>query len=142
MDLPDNNVLINAFRPETRHHQTANAWLTKALSGGHSIRLFPTVEAGFVRVVTNPKIFDPPSLLTEARDFLETLGSCPTVEISQWTEACRQRWGKLCEDLGMSGNDCNDAMLAALALEKGLRLVTFDRGFRRFPHLQLMLLED
>ncbi len=40
------------------------------------------------------------------------------------------------------GNDCNDAMLAAVALEKGLRIVTSDKGFRRFPELKYELLAD
>jgi predicted nucleic acid-binding protein len=33
-------------------------------------------------------------------------------------------------------------MLAAVALERGLRLVTFDRGFERFPGLRLLILAD
>jgi predicted nucleic acid-binding protein len=44
------------------------------------------------------------------------------------------------EDL--RGNDCNDAMLAGLAIEKCLRLVTFDQCFKRFPGLRLLLLKD
>jgi predicted nucleic acid-binding protein len=47
----------------------------------------------------------------------------------------------LCTNLSLSGNDCNDALLAAVALEKTLRLVTFDKGFQRFPNLKLELLE-
>jgi predicted nucleic acid-binding protein len=33
-----------------------------------------------------------------------------------------------------------DAYLAAFAIAGGLRLVTFDRGFSRFPGLDLLLL--
>ena len=140
MDLLDNNILINAFRPDVEHHQVAKTWLEDALNSRHPIRLFPTVEAGFLRVVTKPRIFSTPSSLAEAWSFLEVLCSCPNVETCLWSPSVRTRWGSLCAELGMKGNDCNDSMLAALALEKHLRVVTFDKGFQRFPKLQLLLL--
>lgn len=142
MDLPDNNILIYALRPDTRHHKTAKKWLEDSLNAGRPIRLFSTVEAGFLRVVTHPKIFSPPTPLAEAGEFLRVLCSCPSVEICQWTASARERWSNLCQGLDMHGNDCNDAMLAAIALDRGLRLVTFDQGFKRFPNLPLLLLED
>lgn len=142
MNLPDNNILIHAIRSEARQHHVAKAWLEDALNQGLSLRLFPTVEAGFLRVVTNPKIFATPTPSDEAWLFLDTLCSAPGVEIAQWTPAVRKRWAELCVQSNLRGNDCNDAMLAALALERGLRLVTFDQGFRRFPGLRLLLLDD
>lgn len=78
--------------------------------------------------------------MDEASAFLSTLGDCSGVETVLWTSSIREYWFKLCLDLNLSGNDCNDAMLAALALEKGLRLVSFDKGFERFPGLELLLL--
>lgn len=142
MDLPDNNILINAFRPDAPHHGLAKAYLESCLNLGRPVRLFPTVEAGFLRVTTNPKIFSPPSPFPEARGFLKALCSSPHVEICHWEPEMRDRWTTLCGDLKLSGNDCNDAMLAAIALEKNLRLVTFDKGFKRFPNLRLKLLGE
>ena len=142
MDLPDNNILINAIRSEAEYHRVAKDWLEDALNHGHPLRLFPMVEVGFFRLVTHPKIFAAPTPLAEARSFLETLCSAACVEIAPWTPACRERWSSLCGDMGLRGNDCNDAMLAAVAIERGLRLVTFDKGFKRFPGLRLYLLTD
>lgn len=141
MDLLDNNILISAFRPDLEHHVVAKEWLQNALNSGSAIRLFPTVEVGFLRVVTHPKVFNPPSTMAEASGFLRVLCEAPGVEIAPWTAACRERWLTLCVELLLSGNDCNDAMLAAVALEKRLRLVTFDKGFQRFPDLKLELME-
>ena len=59
-----------------------------------------------------------------------------------WTASARDLWIKLCQELKLSGNDCNDAMLAAVAMDRGLRIVTFDRGFERFKKLQWLLLKD
>ncbi len=140
MDLPDNNILINAIRSESEHHRVAKEWLEDGLNHGYPIRLFPTAELGFLRVVTNPRIYSAPTPFKEACLFLEILCSAPGVEITQWTPSVRKRWTKLCLDLKLRGNDCNDAMLAALAIEKSLRLVTFDQGFERFPGLRLLLL--
>ena len=142
MDLPDNNILINAFRPDTRHHVRAKTWLEKSLNNSLSIRLFPTIETGFLRVVTHPKIFNMPSTLHEAREFLSDLCLLPQVDMCPWTASARDLWIKLCQELKLSGNDCNDAMLAAVAMDRGLRIVTFDRGFERFKKLQWLLLKD
>ncbi len=141
MDLLDNNILINAFRSDTEHHTLAKSWLEGALNSRRALRLFPSVEAGFLRIVTHPKVFNPPSSMEEASGFLRVLCETQNVEIVPWTPACRQHWLTLCAEFSLSGNDCNDALLAAVALEKTLRFVTFDKGFRRFPNLKLELLE-
>ncbi len=142
MNLPDNNVLVNAIRTEASHHKSAKTWLEDALNSGVPLCLFPTVEAGFLRLVTNGKIFSSPTPFEVAWSFLEMLCAAPNVDTVIWTSAARNRWAELCRKLSLSGNDCNDAMLAAVALEKGYRLVTFDRGFKRFPYLPLLLLQD
>jgi predicted nucleic acid-binding protein len=93
-------------------------------------------------VVTHPKIYSPPTPFLEAWEFLRILCSSPFVEICPWTQTARARWGHLCQSLNLNGNDCTDAMLAATALDRGLRLVTFDKGFQRFPGLQWLLLQE
>lgn len=141
MDLPDNNVLIYAFRPEMALHNPAKSWLESSLNNRQPIRLFPTVEVGFARVATHPKIFNPPALMDEVSDFLKTLSESPLVESVSWTGSSRIQWLELCEEMNLQGNDCNDALLAAVAIDRGLRLVTFDRGFQRFANLSLLLLD-
>lgn len=141
MDLLDNNILVCAFRPDHAHHSVAKQWLEISLNERKPLRLFPTIDAGFLRVVTHPKLFDPPSMVVEASHFLRVLWEAPSVETTPWTATSRERWLSLCGELSLSGNDCNDALLAAVALDRGLRLVTFDKGFRRFPNLKLELLE-
>src|SRR5690554_889916 len=106
MDLLDINILVYALRPDTRHHQTAKEWLENSLNTGRPVRIFPAVESGFLRIVTHPKIFSPPTPLVEATRFLQVLCSCPCVEICQWTPSARKRWSLLCLELKMQGNDC------------------------------------
>lgn len=140
MDLPDNNVLINALRPDAPHHSKAKSWLEERLNAGQSIRLFPTVETGFLRVVTHPGIFVPPTPMSEAAAFLTVLCAASSVEICQWNESARVIWLKLCQEMELHGNDCNDALLAAVCIDRGLRLVSFDKGFKRFTGLRFLRL--
>ncbi len=42
----------------------------------------------------------------------------------------------LSREQGLRGNAVPDAQLAALAIEHRAELVTFDRGFRRYPSLR------
>ena len=52
------------------------------------------------------------------------------------------RFAELCQRLALRGNLVPDAYLAALALEQGAQLVTFDRGFGRYPSLRWRCLLD
>lgn len=137
MYLLDNNILIYAFQPGMEHHETARKWLNRKLQSGIGIRLTQTAEVGFLRVATHPRIFSPPAKMEEAGDFLRALSSYPNVEICNWNSTTRERWLSLGENMQLSGNDCNDALLAAIALEKQLTLATFDKGFKRFEKLSL-----
>jgi uncharacterized protein len=47
----------------------------------------------------------------------------------------------LLSEAGTAGNLTTDAHLAALAVEHGGRLVSFDRDFERFPGVRLQLLD-
>lgn len=142
MDLIDNNILIYAFRPDTEHHATAKHWLENQLNRGVSLRLFPTIETGFLRIVTHPNIFKPASTVTEAAAFLDVLYVQERVETCHWSQSARQQWIDLCKTMKLRGGDVNDAVLAAVALTASLQLATFDRGFKRFKGLRLHLLPD
>jgi uncharacterized protein len=52
------------------------------------------------------------------------------------------RFIELCRQLGLRANLVPDAYLAALAVEQGARLITFDRGFGRYPGLRWRCLLD
>lgn len=52
------------------------------------------------------------------------------------------RFSDLCRHLRLRGNRVPDGYLAALALEQGAELITFDRGFGRYPRLRWRCLLD
>lgn len=59
--IPDVNVLVAAFRPDHEHHVVAATWLNAArdacATGDGTFVLPPMVVAGFLRVVTNHRVF-------------------------------------------------------------------------------------
>ena len=60
MLLPDVNVLIYAhIEDSVPEHPEYATWVTRLATGPEPFALSVLVLAGFVRVVTNPRIFDP-----------------------------------------------------------------------------------
>ncbi len=89
----------------------------------------------FLRIVTHPDIFATPSSFEEAVEFLQAFHESGQFHEIPWTLRMRAQWRRWCRDLGLHGNDVNDAFLAASAAEARCRLVTRDGGFSRFPGL-------
>jgi hypothetical protein len=141
---PDVNVLVAASRGDHPHHAVARAWLEQALevaASGASFTLMPMVLASFLRLVTSPKIFQRPTPIIEAVEFVDALLAVPGVQLAplgpEWP-----RLRQLCLDKRLSGNDLPDAWLAAAALHLGEHLVSFDRDFRKLVgRSQFTLLE-
>jgi toxin-antitoxin system PIN domain toxin len=135
MDLLDANILIGAFRPDDPDHATLKGWLEETLNSGLLVTFPALVEVAFLRIVTHPKIFSAPSPFKEATGFLQILQESGSYRETLWTARMRAQWWRWCHDLSLSGNDVNDAYLAASAAEARCRLVTRDKGFDRFPGL-------
>jgi hypothetical protein len=130
---PDINVLVAASRADHPHHTTARDWLNEAVAAcesGGSIDVLPMVAAGFLRLVTNSRIFPDPSPIKEAMAFMDALLAIPGVEMtesgSEWPTLRR-----MCLEGKLAGNAIPDAWIAAAVKAHNGRLVTFDRDFTR-----------
>lgn len=136
MLLCDVNVLVYAHREDAVDHPLYRAWVEEAIAGPEPFGLADLVLSGFVRVVTHPAVFDPPSTLKQAWHFVDEIREQPNrVTLSPG----RRHWDlfeELCRSAGAKGNVVPDAYLAALAIETGSTWVTTDRGFARFKGLR------
>ena len=136
MILLDINVLVYAHREDAPSHKIYRAWLEDLANGDHAFAVSDTVFSGFLRVVTHPKVFNPPSPLEKAHRFVEELRARPNfVSVAPGP----RHWGiftKLCRAAQARGNLVPDAFLAALAIETGNEWVTTDRDYARFPGLK------
>lgn len=136
MILPDVNVLVYAHKEEALEHRDFAAWLTQLVESDQAFALSDVVLSGFLRIVTHPRIFDPPSSVEVALAFVEELRSQPNCFLLEAGERHWDIFTKLCRLVNARGNAIPDAYLAALAIESGSELVTTDRGFARFPGLR------
>lgn len=137
----DTNILIYAHRAETSQHASSSA-LLRELAEGDAVWALPIFcLAEFVRVVTHLRVFDPPTELGVALDFLDRLLEAPTLRLLLPTEGYPSCFREACDSAGARGNLAFDAQIAAVCREHGVsELVTADRDFARFPALKTRLL--
>lgn len=135
MILVDANLLVYAHVSSFDQHEKARMWLDDQLNGTAAVGLpWPTL-LGFVRLVTNPRIFERPLTMTAAWNQLEAWLGCETVWIPTPMDRHREILATLITQSGMRANLVPDAHLAALAIEHGLTLCSTDGDFARFPAL-------
>ena len=136
MVLPDVNVLVYAYRTDAPGHTAYRAWLEATVGADEAFGLSDIVASGFLRVVTHPRVFDPPSPIEHALSFIEALREQPNcVPVAP----AARHWpifAQLCRKAGVKGNLAPDAYLAATAIEAGCEWITTDRDYSRFPGLR------
>ncbi len=137
MILPDVNVLVYAFRQESVRHTAYADWLAGLVAGEDELALNDQVLGGFVRIVTNRRIYADPAPTATALAFVDALRAARR---ARWLPAGGAAWDRLgslvAADRQIAGNLVPDAVLAAVALAHGCRMATADRGFARFPALR------
>lgn len=136
MLLIDANLLIYAHVREMPDHSAARAWLDRQLNEQARVGLpWPSLLA-FVRLVSNPRVFDRALPLSEAWRQVEAWLSVPAAWIPAPTERHSEILGRLLgAETRLNPNLVPDAHLAALAIEHGLTLCSADRGFAGFSGL-------
>lgn len=130
--MPDVNILVYAHREESAEHERYANWLTRLCTGPEPFALSEAVLQGFIRVASNPKIFDPPSSTADLFQFLEGILAQPGCTRIRPGPRHWAIFRKLCEDPRVRGNLVADAAHAALAIESGCVWVTADTDYARF----------
>ena len=136
MILLDVNLLVYAYDETSKYHAKARSWWEFQLNGSIMVGLSWVGLLGFIRLLTNPRIYEnpyaPPEILAIVRSWLEQ----PHVKIIHPSEQHFTLLANLIGQIGTAGNLTTDAHLAALAIERGLILQTTDSDFARFPGLK------
>ncbi len=136
MMLLDVNVLVYAHREDAPGHAGFREWLAAVASSDQAFGLADLVLAGFVRVVTHPRVFSAPSPLETALRFAEELRGLPQAVTIAPGPRHWEIFTGLCKGASARGNLVPDAYLAALAIESGSEWITTDRDYGRFPGLR------
>jgi toxin-antitoxin system PIN domain toxin len=136
--LLDVNVVLAAFRQDHAHHALARPWLERTISTGTGILVPDAVWVGFVRLVTNSHIFEVPSTPAEAFEFVDAVRASPGyAQVAGLDDLRTFRDTALGADAW--GNLIPDAYLAAVAVSHAVPVASFDRDFRRFDGLTIVV---
>ncbi len=132
MLMPDVNVLVYAHRADETVHKAYKRWLTELVNDRHPFALSVLVAVGFVRVVTNPRIYSLPTPLSTALAVVDQLVAHPRCRVVAPSSGHWQHVAELCRLTKAAGARVADAQHAALAIAEGCTWVTRDADFARF----------
>lgn len=136
MILVDANILIYAHVNSFTQHNVARQWLDQQLNGSTPVGLPWASVLAFLRLVTNPRVFEHAESITDAWLQVRTWLASETVWTPQPTARHAELLGEFLALPGVHGNLVPDAHLAALAMEHGLTLCSTDGDFARFRGLR------
>jgi toxin-antitoxin system PIN domain toxin len=134
--LVDVNILVAAHRADHPHHGRCRELLDGPLRRGFA--WCAHTRHGFLRLVTHPSVFAPPTPMPVALAAWDAWTGRPAAERLPDTSRSDTRFAELCRDLGAAGNAVYDLHLAALALVHDRELASLDAGFARIPGLRRM----
>ncbi len=136
MILPDVNVLVYAFREEMPDFQKYRNWLLGVLAGDSAFGVSDLVLSSVLRVLTHPRVFDPPTPPESALEFVARIREARNAVSINPGARHWEIFVRFCVEANAKGNLVADAYLAAMAIESGCEWMTTDRDFSRFPGLR------
>jgi len=134
--LFDVNVLLNAHRCAQEHHAVARELLESVVNAPAPFAVSEPVLSAFVRIATDPRAFAVPTPLDDAFRFADSLQRRSNARTVRAGDRHWQIFEDLCRRTQARGALIADAQHAALALEHGCELISFDRDFAKFPDLR------
>lgn len=142
MIVLDVNVVLAAFRQDHPHHEQARPWLERALTDHAGVLIPDAVWVGFVRLVTNSHIFEVPSTPAEAFEFVDAVCAAPSYLRVAGLDGGLGKFKQAVLASNAWGNLVPDAYLASIALSHACPIASFDRDFRRFDRLEIVVPSD
>jgi uncharacterized protein len=136
--LVDANVLLDAYHPRAVQHERCRAWVEAEFSSGAAVRNPWATILAFLRIGTNPRVFERPLTIAEAEAAVSSWLALPSVSPIDPAERYWDVLRDLLHAAQVTGPLVTDAALAALAIEYGATLCTTDRDFARFPGLRTL----
>ncbi len=136
MIIPDLNLLVYAYDSKSQWHAAAGKWWVECLSGHEEVGISWMIALGFVRLWTNPRVFQNPMTVDQATGHVESWLARRVVRVlNPGPRHAELAFGFL-RQAGQGGNLTTDAHLAALGVEfKGV-IYTSDTDFLRFRDLR------
>lgn len=130
--IVDANVLLYAVDERSHFHTTARTWLEEALNGDERVGLPWASLMAFQRIITHPRVTANPLTAAQAWGFVTDWLDADQAWLPTPGRRHRDIVGRLLVDAELRGNLVTDAHLAALAIEHGTGICSFDSDFARF----------
>jgi len=134
--LVDANILLYAEDSLSALHRQARSWWDTQLSGTDPVCLSWVVVSAYIRIGTNPRVFQHPLSLPQALARVQSWLDQPCIRLVQPTQRHWMLFQQMLTDGQARGNLVTDAHLAALAIEHGCVLCSTDADFSRFSALK------
>ena len=135
----DVNVLLYASDQESPFHDAAVAFLRARAEDPDIFCLTWPVIMGYLRLVTNPRLFARPLAPRAAVDNIAGLLGLPRCRVVSEPEHFLDVYRDIAVEITARGNLVPDAHVAALAKAHGIRTIySHDRDFRKFPFLRVV----
>ena len=137
MRTPDVNVLVYAVNLDAPQRTAAARWLEDAFADPAGIAFTWHALASFLRLSTQRRIVSKALPLETALGVIDEWLAHPRARVIGPTDRHPSLLGRLLIGAGRGGNLVSDANLAAIAIEHGAVLGTFDRDFEQFAGLRM-----
>jgi toxin-antitoxin system PIN domain toxin len=134
--LPDVNLLVYAVDETSIFHADAKAWWDGTLSSTRIVGLCYPSLLGFIRLVTNRRVFESPLSVDDAVEYAEGWLALPNTTVVVPTARHWPLLAALLKSAGVAANLTTDAHIAALAIEHGYTVYSNDSDFSRFKNLR------
>jgi toxin-antitoxin system PIN domain toxin len=134
--MVDANILLYAEDSLSPLHDRARTWWDDQLSGSGRVCLCWPVLSAFIRVGTNPRVFEQPLSLNQSIGRIQSWLDQPCTRVIRPTEEHWPLFQEMLKGGQAVANLVPDAHLATLAVEHGCELASTDADFARFPKLK------
>lgn len=138
--LPDVNVLFPLLVSRHAHRSAALEWFDGRNAG--QVAVCRLTKLGVLRLLCTPQIMGPDVLTPKAA--IEAFGALEDDErivFAAEPEGVDDVLKRFVARCATTPNLWSDAYLAAFAKQAGLKLISFDRGFAKFPGWDFIRLE-
>lgn len=134
--IVDANVLLYAVDEGSHFHGAARTWLDEAMNGVERVGLPWASLMAFQQIITHPRVTDSPLSAADAWGYIEDWLDADQAWVPTPGPRHRDILGRLLTERDLRGNLVTDAHLAALAIEHGTSVCSFDSDFARFHGLR------
>lgn len=134
--IVDANILLYSADEASPHHAVAATWLQAAFGGVERVGLPVQSLGAFLRIATHPRVTQSPLTADQAMEFVDAWLAFPNAWVPSAGASTVRAYGELARRHHVTGNLVPDAQLAALAMEHGVPVASFDSDFARFPEIR------